>query len=106
MNNLIVKKLQKLTELLKIEINLLFTSESRTSNMYRIDAIEKNAKYIKNMTKTIKSENDVKNIKGFGKGTIARIKEILETGDLKELKYLKYKLKNLYKKHQIARLVY
>lgn len=102
MNNLIVKKLQKLTELLKIEINLLFTSESKTSNMYRIDAIEKNAKYIKNMTKTIKSENDVKNIKGFGKGTISRIKEILDTGDLKELKILKYKLKNLYKKHQIV----
>lgn len=50
----------------------------------------------------IRSENDVKNIKGFGKGTISRIKELLDTGNLREISWLKTKLKKLYKTHKLV----
>ena len=35
---------------------------------------------------TIKNYQELENISGIGKGTISRIKEILETGSLSELK--------------------
>jgi DNA polymerase/3'-5' exonuclease PolX len=102
MNDIIVKKLSTLIELMKIEMNLIYDVASKTANMYRIDALEKNTKYIKHMKYQIKSTDDVNTIKGFGKGTINRISEILRTKDLKEIKYLKYKLKKLYLLHQLT----
>ena len=102
MNVNIIDKLSQVIELMKIEANLIYENDDRTSNMYRIDALEKNLRYIKTMKIEIKSENDVKTIKGFGKGTVSRINEILSTGTLREITWLKAKLKKLYKTHKLV----
>lgn len=102
MNVNIIDKLSQVIELMKIEANLIYENDDKTSNMYRIDALEKNLKHIKTMKTEIKSENDVKTIKGFGKGTVARINEILDTGNLREITWLKAKLKKLYKTHKLV----
>lgn len=102
MNDIIVEKLSKVIELMKIEMNLIYDTSNKTATMYKIDALEKNIKYIKYMKHQIKSIDDVNKITGFGKGTINRISEILSTNDLKEIKYLKYKLKKLYILHRLT----
>lgn len=101
-NIFIVEKLSKVIELMKIEMNLIYDTPTKIANMYRIDALEKNTKYISNMSKQIKGVDDINKISGFGKGTINRVSEILLTRDLKEIKYLKYKLKKLYTLHQLT----
>lgn len=102
MNNNIIDKLSTVIELMKIEANLIYETDNKTSNMYRIDALEKNLKYIKNMKNEITNTKNINTIKGFGKGTIQRINEILNTGTLKEISWLKIKLKKLYKLHKLV----
>lgn len=101
-NDIIIEKLSKVIELMKIEMNLIHDTTTKTANMYKIDALEKNLKYIKNMKTIIKSADDVNTIKGFGKGTISRIEEILKTNNLREISYLKDKLKKLYNLHKLV----
>ena len=69
-NENIVQKFKKLIELMKIENNLLYNANDRTVNSYRIGALEKNMVIMAKLNKKIKSVEDVKGIKGFGKGTI------------------------------------
>lgn len=101
-NKYIVKAFKKLIDLLKLEINLVYDQETKTVNEFRIDALEKNYKVIAQMSSKIKSSNDMKHIKGFGKGTLTRIDEILETGTLKEINYLNDKIKKMYKVHLLV----
>lgn len=102
MNDLIIKKLTELIDLMKIEINLVYDTETKTTNMYRISALEKNKNIIKELKTEIKSKNDIITIKGFGPGTINRIEEIINTGNLKEILSLKKKVKKLYKLHKLV----
>ena len=102
MNVNIIDKLSKVIELMKIEINLIYETNDKTSNMYRIDALEKNLQYIKNMKVEIKDTKTINTIKGFGKGTINRVDEILSSGTLREITWLKVKLKKLYKTHKLV----
>lgn len=102
MNINIIDKLSKVIELMKIEINLIYETDDKTSNMYRIDALEKNLNYIKTMKNEITDTKTINAIKGFGKGTINRVNEILDTGTLKEITWLKVKIKKLYKLHKLV----
>lgn len=58
---------------------------SYETNAFKLKAYIKNLNVIKNLKFEIKSSNDVKDIKGFGKGTLNRIDEILKTGNLEEI---------------------
>jgi len=100
-NENIVQKFKKLIELMKIENNLLYNANDRTVNSYRIGALEKNMVIMAKLNKKIKSVEDVKGIKGFGKGTIDRVTEILLTSDLLEIKRIKSKLKRLVKYNKL-----
>lgn len=64
-------------------------SQSRTeekSNLYRLNSIRKSLNIIRNYPKIIIHGEQLKDIKGIGKGTINRINEILEKGKLSEIK--------------------
>lgn len=98
-NKKIIENFKALVELLKMEINLIYDNDVKTVNGYRIDAFERNCKYISKLNKKIESANDLKNVKGIGKGTISRIEEILKTGKLKEIDSIKKRIKKMYKKH-------
>jgi len=99
MNEKIIEKLSELINLMRIELSLIHNNDIKTTNIYRITALEKNRDIIKKLGKEIVTVDDVANIKGFGKGTIGRIEEILYTGNLQEVIYLKRKIKKLYKLH-------
>ena len=101
-NKLIVSKFKELIELLKIEVNLIYDQETKTVNEFRVDALERNCNVISKMSKVITKSDDVKTIKGFGKGTLTRIQEILDTGSLKEIVNLKRKIKKMYKIHLLV----
>jgi DNA polymerase/3'-5' exonuclease PolX len=101
-NKLIVNKFKELIELLKIEVNLIYDQENKTINEFRVDALERNCNYISKMPSKITNSNDVKNIKGFGKGTLARVQEILNTGSLKEITNMKRKIKKMFKIHLLV----
>ena len=98
-NKLIVNKFKELIELLKIEVSLIYDQENKTINEFRVDALERNCNYISKMSTPITSTNDIKNIKGFGKGTLSRVQEILDTGSLKEITNMKIKIKKMFKIH-------
>ena len=100
-NQVIVEKFKKLIELMKIENNLLYNVTDRTTNSYRIEALEKNMVIMAKLNKNITTINDIKDIKGFGKGTLDRVTEILLTGELTEIKRIKSKLKRLMKYNQL-----
>lgn len=55
-------------------------------NKYRLQNIKRALSIIKKLDFQITDPSDVKGISGIGEGTIRRIKEILETGKLSELK--------------------
>lgn len=100
-NQLIVDIFHKLIELMKIENNLTYNQNDKNVNNYRIEALQKNMVLFSNM-KNITSVDEIKNIKGVGDGTIKRVNEILLTGTLIELKYLKSKLKKLLKLNKLV----
>jgi len=87
MNQIILNNFQ---ELLKQIIDQIETSTGKEQiiNSYRYSNILNAINVIKKLPFEIKSSQDpnVKNIKGFGKGILARIDEILQTGKLKENK--------------------
>ncbi|QTF49230.1 putative DNA polymerase family X [Acanthamoeba polyphaga mimivirus] len=60
--------------------------KEETMNRFRLKSIKKALSILKNLDFEITDANDVKGIPGIGAGTIKRIKEILETGKLHDLK--------------------
>lgn len=102
MNDLIIKLLTEVIDLMRIEINLIYDGDNKTANMYRITALERNRNYLKKYPYEIKNTDEIKNIKGFGEGTLKRIDEILKTGKLTEITYLKKRIKKHYKLHLLT----
>jgi DNA polymerase/3'-5' exonuclease PolX len=84
MNKIIIEEFEKLVKLIEMENNIITDKEIYNKNIYRISSFKKNIKKIKMFKKDITDINILKNIKGFGKGTLNRIQEILENGFLKE----------------------
>jgi DNA polymerase/3'-5' exonuclease PolX len=95
MNKIIVDNFSKLIQMLKIEHNLLIDKTERIKNSYKISSLAKNMNIIHKMKRKIQSSEELKNIYGFGKGTLSRVDEILNTGTLSELDSLKEKHKKL-----------
>lgn len=96
-NENIVKQFEKLIDQVKFDMDNAPTRNDRIINSYRLKQIQAALNTIRLFPKPIKAGIDLKDIKGIGKGTMARIDEILKTGKLEEIKlegnneqYLKY----------------
>lgn len=93
-NEKIVKEFQKLIDYIKVQIDISPSTSVYTSNMFRLKQIINAYNIIKKYPREIKSGNDLKDIKGIGKGTIDRIDEILKKGRLSEIKIAKSDIKS------------
>ena len=86
MNKIIVENLENLIN------NLLYNKPPNFS--FKINSFRKTIQIINDLDYEIKDINVLKKIKGIGKGTLERIEEILQNGELKENKeFLKQKKK-------------
>uniref|UniRef100_A0A6C0E9U1 DNA polymerase beta n=1 Tax=viral metagenome TaxID=1070528 RepID=A0A6C0E9U1_9ZZZZ len=73
------------------------TGKNKIANMFRLNTVNKIIKIFEKINKKNISIDDIKDLKGIGKGTIERVKELIKTGKLSEVKisseneqYLKY----------------
>ena len=85
MNKNIINQFELLIKQIKLDINNTSGLES-VKHSFRLNSIKNALKIIKEYPKKIKSSDDLKGIKGIGKGTLRRIDEILKTKKLKEIK--------------------
>ena len=72
------------TELNKLISNLLYEKPPNFS--FKVNSFKKTINIINDLDFEIKSSEQLKNIKGIGKGTLERINEILKNGNLQENK--------------------
>lgn len=87
MNSLIISELNKLIS------TLLYEKPPNFS--FKVNSFKKTINLIKEIDYEINSAEQLKNIKGIGKGTIDRINEILKNGNLQENKSVEKKQKNI-----------
>ena len=87
MNSLIIAELNKLIS------TLLYEKPPNFS--FKVNSFKKTINLIKDLDYEINSAEQLKNIKGIGKGTIDRINEILKNGNLEENKKIEKKQKNI-----------
>lgn len=92
-NRKIIDQFIKLIEQINYDLNKSETNEKRNRNMFRLRQMKNVLRILKGYKKVIRRGEDLKDIKGIGKGTIVRINEILEKGYLKEIKVLSKKSK-------------
>jgi DNA polymerase beta len=97
MNDNIISQFKLLIKLIQFDIDNTTNKKEKQIHGFRLQNIKKALKTIEEYPSEIKNENDLKGIPGIGKGTLARINEILTTGKLAEIKediindkYLKY----------------
>jgi len=88
MNSLIINKFEDLVAMIQNDTYDIIDDKTLTANKFRLKNITKVLSIIKKYPKEITMDNykEMGNIGGVGKGSLDRIKEILENGDLKELK--------------------
>lgn len=95
LNQKIIEEFQKLLKQIKLELDI---NPDNYTNRFRLQNITRSLKIIQNYPTKIKDGNELKDIKGIGKGTVDRINEIIKNGKLEEIKsdlldknkYLKY----------------
>ena len=88
MNNLIIDQFHKLIEQIKAEyLRAQIENDIKEIEMhsYRLKHMKRVLNIILSLDFEIKNENDLIGIPGIGKGTLKRIKEILETGSISGL---------------------
>jgi DNA polymerase/3'-5' exonuclease PolX len=90
MNTDIINEFEKLISFISEEIDKFYSLKDLkkvTSNQFRLRQIKNVLSILKNYPDKITLDNyiELKNIQGIGKGSLDRIKEILNTGSLKEL---------------------
>ena len=88
MNNIkinIIEQFINLIDQIKIDIDNS-TGKKKLINSYRLKSITTALNEIKKINKNVISVEDLKNIKGIGKGTLDRVQEIINTGKLSEVK--------------------
>ena len=90
LNNNIIEEFEKLVNYINHQIDLSKQNNNikeATANSFRLKHIKLSLILIKKYQKELNNEtlNEFKEFDGIGKGTIDRIKEILEHGHLKEL---------------------
>jgi len=89
MNALIAEQFNLLVKQIQAEyLNAQMENDVKeiTMHKYRLQNIKKILSTIKKLDFEIKNVDDLKGIPGLGAGTVRRVKEILETGQLSELK--------------------
>ena len=84
LNTVIIKEFKKLARQIKLDIN----NKLNIINSFRLQSILKIINILEKFPEKITNNNlnQLKNISGIGNNTIARIKEILNTGKLSEIK--------------------
>ncbi len=94
----IIDEFIELIDQIKYDMDNTVLDKEIIRHSYRLMQIKKIINILKKYPKEIKSGEQLKNIKGIGKGTIDRINEILKKGHLKEIKELNsYKYKKYLK---------
>lgn len=86
MNTLIIEQFEKLIDQIKTDIDHSLRQEDKVRNGFRLKQVKTSLSIIKKYPHVIKDGNELKDLKGIGKGTIGRINEILKTGKLSEIK--------------------
>jgi DNA polymerase/3'-5' exonuclease PolX len=90
--NLVITNFKQLIEQIELEADYNLTDNETAS--FRILSLNRVVKILEDMNKPLTTIEDVKNIKGIGKGSIKRIEEIIKIGKLEEI-YLKKNDKKL-----------
>lgn len=85
-NQNIVDQFVKLIEQIKMDIDATTDRKEAKTQSFRLRQVQNVVDIIKKYSDEIKSGEQLKDIKGVGKGTISRISEILQTGRLSEIK--------------------
>lgn len=99
MNKKILHEFNRLIYQINYDIDASKTKEEKTKNLFRLRSIENSIKNIKKFNKDLSIQENLKDfstIKGIGKGTIDRIKEINKNGFLKEIIIDNTNIKNFY----------
>ncbi|MEM0354047.1 MAG: nucleotidyltransferase domain-containing protein [Thermoplasmata archaeon] len=89
MNKLIIEQFNQLVRQIQAEyLNAQLENDVRemTMHKYRLQSIKRVLNIISKLDFEITDPSDIEGIPGVGQGTIRRIKEILETGSLSELR--------------------
>ncbi len=91
MNSVIVKEFEKLVNYVQSQIDNSTDVKVKTANTFRLKQIKNALSTIKKYPEELTIENlkEFKELPGIGKGTIDRIKEIINKGYLEELKDFK-----------------
>lgn len=84
-NQNIIEIFLKLIKIIEIETYSATDKKQITINKFRIASLKKALKIISSIKSKITNSDQIKDIKGIGKGTIDRVNEILTTGTLKEV---------------------
>ena len=77
MNKTLIENFEKL---------VIFYKDDESKNQFQINSMIKALDLLKKLVFEIKSKDDCENIKGFGKGIISKIDEILKTNTLEYFK--------------------
>lgn len=85
MNKEIIAEFEKLVRQIEHDIDVGKNQKNKTTNLFRLKQISYALNIIRNYTSIITSGEQLKDIKGIGKGTIDRVNEILTNGYLKEI---------------------
>jgi DNA polymerase/3'-5' exonuclease PolX len=85
LNQLIIDNFKKLIQLIVHDTNNLTDKKQITMNNFRIASLKKALGSIIKFDKKITNSKQIVDLKGIGKGTLARVDEILNTGTLSEL---------------------
>jgi DNA polymerase/3'-5' exonuclease PolX len=86
MNNLILQEFNKLLQQIKFEIDSAKNKKEEIKNTFRYQSIKKAIDVINKYPKKINKGEDIQDLAGVGKGIVARINEIINTGSLAEIK--------------------
>ena len=84
-NNLIILQLEKLKKQITFEKDYAESGKERLVHDFRWQAIERVVEIIRKFPEKITTIEQLKSIKGIGKGSLKRIDEILKTGELSEI---------------------
>lgn len=85
-NSVIVREFRRLIKQIKYHLDHSATRNESMGNYYRLKQLTNSLDIVLKYPREIKNGNQLKDIKGVGKGTISRIDEILKTGKLSEIK--------------------
>ena len=83
-NKILIDNFNKLIICKEDELSSKAEPKEKNAIRFKINSFRKVLKQLELHPKKIESSEQVKEIKGFGKGTLSRIDEILKTGTLKE----------------------